>query len=107
VSIQQIPVDSQPNQTWQVSVQVGGAVLTFFVALSYNEIALYWVMSIFDSNQNLLLSGIPFVTGLNLLQQFGYLGLGSIYIVNVSGVQQPNYPNNQDLGKDFQMVWAD
>jgi hypothetical protein len=103
---QLIPLDSAPNQTWQVAVSVNGGVQTFFVILRYNEIAGYWAMTIEDSNQNLLLDSAPLVTGLNLLRQFQSLLIGSIYILNVSGVAQDS-PNNLDLGSDFQMIWAD
>lgn len=104
---QLIQLDSNPNQSWQVSVLIDGAVQTFFIQLAYNEIAQYWVMTISDSNQNVLVSSLPLVTGLNLLQQFSYLEIGSLFIVNVSGVEAPNYPNNTDLGTDFMLFWAD
>jgi len=103
---QLIPLDSAPNQTWQVSVSVNGGVQTFFVILRYNEIAEYWAMTIEDSNQNLLLDSQPLLTGLNLLRQFQSLQIGSIYILNVSGVAVDS-PNSTDLGSDFQMIWAD
>jgi hypothetical protein len=102
---QLIPLDNAPNQTWQVSVSVNGAVQTFFVILRYNEIAGYWAMTIEDSNQNLLVDSLPLLTGLNLLRQFQSLQIGSVFILNVSGVAQDS-PDNTDLGSDFQMIWA-
>ncbi len=104
---QTLQLDSNPNQAWQASVLVDGAVQTLFVNLRYNEIAQYWAASIFDSNQSLLIDSLPLLTGLNLLRQLGYLAIGSIIIVNVSGVTEPNFPNNLDLGSDFVLVWAD
>jgi hypothetical protein len=103
---QVIPLDSSPNQTWQASVNINGAVLTFFVTVSYNEIAEYWVMAISDANQNLLLSDVPLVAGLNLLRQYQYLGIGSIYLINVSGSDEDS-PGENDLGSAWQLVWSD
>jgi hypothetical protein len=107
VSQQIIPLDNSPNQTWQASVQINGVVVTFLVVLSYNEIAEYWVMKIYDSSQNLILSNVPLVTGLNLLRQFQYLQIGSLFLVNVTGTTLLNYPDNTDLGTDFKLVWSD
>jgi hypothetical protein len=104
---QLIPLDSAPGQAWQVAVNINGSTSLFFVTLNYNEVGNFWEMTIEDSNQNLLLDSLPLVTGTNLLGQFAYLGIGSLYIVNASGVATPNYPNNTDLGTDFVMVWGD
>lgn len=106
MATQVIPVDSSPNQTWQVSVNINGAVVTFFVTLDYNEIAEYWVMAISDSNQNPILNDIPLVTGLNLLRQYQYLGIGSIYLLPI-GQQAENYPDDTNLGTAFELVWSD
>ena len=103
---QTIPLDSSPNQTWQVSVNINGVVVTFFVTVSYNEIAKYWVMEISDSNQNLLLSDVPLVTGLDLLRQYQYLVIGSLYLLPV-GQQSEDYPNSTNLGTAFILIWAD
>jgi hypothetical protein len=106
MSLQVIPINSAPGQTFNVAVSINGAVYTFFVILAFNEVAAYWIMSISDANQNLLVQGIPLVTGLNLLRQYQYLGIGSIYLINTTGVDI-DYPNNNDLGSDFHLVWGD
>jgi hypothetical protein len=101
-----VPLDPAANQTWQASVQVNGEVLTFFVYLHFNEIAGYWVMSVYDSARNPLLASVPLVTGLNVFQQHQSLGIGSMYILNASGTPQDS-PDDTDLGNDFVMVWDD
>jgi hypothetical protein len=107
MAIQLVPTDSNPNQTWQVTVSINGAVSTFTVTLNYNPVGQYWSMSLFDASGNLLLSSMPLVTGTNLLGQFQYLFSGSVWIINASNVTTPNYPNDQDLGTDFQWLWGD
>ena len=100
---QVIPLDSRPNQSWSVTVQVDGAVQTFAVKLRYNEIAQYWVMTLYDSRGNLLLDSIPLLSGLNILNPSSFMGIGSIYILNVSG-SKDDRPNHKNLGSDFQMM---
>lgn len=103
-----VPLQNLPNQTIQVTLTVDGKNVTRVFKISYNEIAAYWVLSIFDSAGNLLLSSIPFITGNapagNLLAQFAYLGLGGATIINASGVPV-DHPNNTNLGTDFQLAW--
>ena len=104
---QLIPLDNNPNQTWQVSLSINNVVVTLTVVVSYNEVSQYWAVSIYDVNGNLLISSLPLFTGLNLLEQFGYLNIGSMYVLNASGVIVPNFPSDLDLGTDYQLVWAD
>jgi hypothetical protein len=107
MALQQIPLDTAPNQTWAVTVNINGGSQSFFCELNYNELSQYWTMNISAVNQNFSLSGIPLVTGLNILAQFAYLGIGSIYVINSSGVASPNFPNDSDLGSDFILLWGD
>ncbi len=37
-----------------------------------------WILDIADSENNPLVSGIPLITGADLLAQYGYLGLGVV-----------------------------
>ena len=70
----------------------------------------YWVMSIYDSNGVLLLDSIPLITGwypaANLLSQYGYLEIGSAYVIN-NGISSSDYPGKNDLGTNFSVLWDD
>jgi hypothetical protein len=72
--------------------------------------AQYWLMSVSDSQGNLLLSSVPMVTGswpaANLLAQQGYLNIGSAYIINLGQVPD-DYPNANELGSAFLLLWDD
>lgn len=107
---QVVPLTNLPNQTLLVSVNVDGAAVTYRLNLHYNEMANYWVLAIADSGGVLLLDAVPLITGEapagNLLAQYAYLGLGGITIINAGGVEQ-DYPDNTDLGTDFQLIWYD
>ena len=105
-----IPLTPAPNQSFSVTLQVDGAPLTLNLALRWSEMAGYWVMTIFDSAMNLLLDSVPLITGwypaANVLAQYGYLGIGSAYILN-NGTSDSDYPGRDDLGTNFSLLWDD
>lgn len=109
--IQIVPLTTSPNQNLIVPLNIDGAVRDQQLYLHYNEIAHYWVLTFIDANGVTVLDNIPLITGdfpaANILGQFAYLGLGSVYILNASQVDDPNYPKGSDLGTDFLMVWDD
>jgi hypothetical protein len=105
-----VPLTSAPNQSFATTLQVDGAPLTLNLTIRWNEMAGYWVMSISDSADDLLLDGIPLITGWypagNLLAQYNYLHIGSAFIINV-GNSNSDYPGQNDLGSAFILVWDD
>ena len=107
---QLVPLTSDPNQVVTVSLNIDGTVRDFTLLLHYNELAGYWLLSIEDSGGNLILSGIPLVTGEipagNILGQFAYLGIGSAFILNASSLATQDYPGVATLGTDFVLVWS-
>lgn len=108
---QLIPLDNSPNQVFQVPLNLDGKVKVLVLILRYNEIAQYWVATIKDNHGLLIVDSIPLITGVfpsaNILSQFAYLSIGSMYLVNASNVGSPDYPNNSDLGTDYVLVWSD
>jgi hypothetical protein len=109
--LQQVPVTTNPNQQYIVPLNIDGVVRDFYFTQRYNALAGYWVLSIADSNQKVVLDSLPLITGNvpsgNLLGQFAHLGIGSATIVNVSSVPFPDYPNSVNLGNDFFLFWGD
>lgn len=110
MSAQIIPLDTSPNQTFQVSLNVDGNVLNLTLEISFNSMAGWWVMSILDSFGNVMLDSIDMITGAwpaaNLLQQYGYMKIGSAFIINVA--QDPgDYPNATNLGSSYVLLWDD
>lgn len=77
--------------------------------LRYNELAHSWFMTIRKAGV-VVLDSLPFVTGnapaCNILRQHSYLGIGSAYVINASGVAKDS-PDDTDLGTDFVLVWSD
>jgi hypothetical protein len=65
----EIPLSAEP-QTF--NIPIGGA--TYGFRVQWNVANASWVIDISDASGNPIVSGIPMVTGADLLQQFGYLG---------------------------------
>ena len=107
---QVIPLTNAPQQTLSVALKVDGGVLRLRLFIYFSEMAQYWLMDIADGNGNPLLASMPLVTGdwpsANLLAQYGYLRIGSAYIINLG--QVPNdYPDATELGTGFSLLWDD
>lgn len=137
MSLQVLPVRNTPNQQFTALLEVDGVPLTVNVHLSYNEMAGYWIMAIFDINNNLLIDSVPVLTGsypaANLLEQQRYMQIGSWYVINLGNIypttlegvgygQGPygggpyggqqgqggeDYPDDSNLGIQFQMWVSD
>ena len=54
----------------------------------------------------LVLSGLPMVPAQNLLEQLGYLGIGSMRIIPRSDVQE-QWPSQGTLSSEWYVVWGD
>lgn len=106
-----IPLSNAPNQSFTVTLQVDGAPLTLNLAISWNAMAGYWVMSISNSTGVLLLDSLPLVTGwypaANVLAQYAYLKIGSCFILNQQGNQFSDYPGVNNLGSGYVLLWDD
>jgi len=109
-NLQLIPLDPSPNQTFGVVLTVDGRNINLQIKLRWNILAQYWVMTIIDPGiGDYLVDGIVITTGvlptINILQPYSYLGIGSCYIINVSGVDG-DYPDEFNLGTDYVMLWG-
>lgn len=110
MSAQIIPLTASPNQNFAVTLQVDGAPLTLNLNIRWSEMAGYWVMTIFNSAGALILDSLPLITGwypgANLLSQYNYLFIGSVFILNL-GNSSSDYPGKTDLGTAFALLWDD
>lgn len=66
----EIPTTSESQR---MSIQLGDRV--YSIMLWWNEFSACWVIDISDVDQNLIVSGIPLVTGTDLLGQFKHLDI--------------------------------
>jgi len=103
----QIPLTPSPNQTFTSTIPVDGEKLKLFFFLRYNTEQKCWEMDLKDSDNQDLIHSLPLVCGLNLLEQYSYLNIGSAYIVKLNPNLMEDNPNEFNLGKDFVLVWGD
>lgn len=67
----EIPLSAEP-QTFKIPI--GGT--TYGLTVRWNVPNASWIIDIADASGNPIVSGIPMVTGADLLEQFGYLSFG-------------------------------
>ncbi len=67
----EIPTSNIPQV---ISISLAG--VTYKLTNKWNVSGNCWVLDIADTNSNPILSGIPLVTGVDLLEQYGYLNFG-------------------------------
>lgn len=54
---------------------------TYKINLVWNNIGQVWIMDLNDASNNPIVNGIPLVTGIGLLRQYGYLGFeGDMFV---------------------------
>jgi hypothetical protein len=108
MSVQVIPLTTQPGQTFQIALSVNNTTVRLTLTFRYNEMANYWVV---DNNGNTILDNVPLLTGswpaANILDAYQYMGIGSAYVINASNANVNDYPNATSLGTDFILIWGD
>lgn len=106
---QSILLTQAPNQTFTVQLSVNGAPLTLGLQLSYSVMSGWWQLRISDVNGAVLVASVPLITGYypaaNILAQYGYLQIGSAYMLN-TGNSASDYPSANNL-VNFSLVWSD
>lgn len=109
MSDQIIPLAQAPNQTFTVQLTVDGAPLTLGFALSYSAVSGWWQLRITSAQNAVLIASVPLLTGAypaaNMLAQYGYLAIGSAYLLN-TGNNPDDYPGLNDL-PSFSLLWGD
>lgn len=112
MALSQLPVTSQFNQTFNVSLPIGNVNRNFQFFFYWNDEAEYWQFNLFDRDQDLkqILCGEPVYTidwpYNNILSAYTYKDIGSLYVVNLSGTTESR-PNSMQLGNDFLLIWGD
>jgi hypothetical protein len=93
MGVYQIPLTNS-NQTLQTTLLN----VVYIFTVRWNALANLWYLDINDINNEPLLNGVPMVAGVNLLAQFGHLGIGGALVAQ--NVSEPNAPiGYDDLGQ--------
>lgn len=109
MSEQLVPLVQAPNQTFTVQLTVDGSPLTLNLTLGYSAMSGWWQMQVADAQNTQLIASVPLITGYypaaNLLAQYGYLKIGSAYLLN-TGNSPNDFPGPNDL-TSFSLLWSD
>ena len=100
-----VPFQATPNHKFSAKVPLDGGNTLLKFRMTYNDIAGYWLVDIYK-NDLLVYSALPLVPGQNILEQVGYLGVGSAWIVPRSRVQD-QWPSMVTLESDWYVIWGD
>jgi hypothetical protein len=97
----EIPLQATP-QHMRIALNGNNLQLTFYYR-SVDQGG--WTVDIADSSGKPILSGIPLVTGADLLAQYAYLQFGGALWVQTSS--DPNaVPTFENLGTDGKLYWV-
>jgi PKD repeat protein len=100
-TVYEVPLKAQ-NQT--MNIKLNGK--SYKLTVKWNGSSTSWIMNIADSTGNQVLSGIPLVTGADLLGQYKYLNLGGKLVVQTDGnlAAIPTFANLGDKSHLFFIV---
>lgn len=106
-----IPLTTDPDQQFLITIPVDGKNINLNLRVRYNTVGLYWWMTITDPiTEVIILDSIPLVTGdypsADVLGQYAYLALGTAGIIK-SGNQSGYNPDDTNLGVEYQLLWGD
>ena len=107
----EIPLDNYPDQEFSVTVEVGEENVPLILHLRYNTEGDFWKMDVSDGKSGeILISAVPLLTGeypgADILRQFEYVGLGSAMVIKMSDKAAGDFPNIDNLGTDYVLVWG-
>jgi hypothetical protein len=95
----EIPLQPQPQSFTVTLLGVSYGMRTCWNAASNS-----WNLDLYDSNGNQLLGKLPLITGADLLEQYGYLGIGGRLIV-YSDQDPTAVPQFADLGVTGHLIF--
>lgn len=101
---QVIPVYNFPNNSYNISIEMGKKNKMLNLFYSYNIPAGYWTLSIRDTDLKTIVGNLPLLSGHNLLEGLDYLELGELFLFRNSELT-PEVPNNKNISTKYVLVW--
>lgn len=99
MQLNEIPL-SPDNQ--QFRILLGDT--TYMLRIIWRDAA-GWIMDVMGSDGSALLSGVPLLTGVNLLRQYPHLGIdGALIVVTDKGA--PDKPTKTNLGTYSHLIFV-
>lgn len=95
-------------QSQQLQITIGS--VPYNLIVQWNAPNASWMMDILDQDNNQILSGVPLITGADLLEQFEYLMIGGAIDAGEMQVQTTSdtfaVPTYANLGTDGNLYWV-
>jgi hypothetical protein len=91
-----------PSTPQKLHISLSGTDYT--LSLSWNTVSAVWLLDIADTNEVPILSGVPLVTGVDILSQYKYFGIPGSIVVQGSG-NPDNVPTFDTLGTTSHVFW--
>lgn len=95
-----IPFSPQPQK---IVVQLGGT--TYTLTTRWLTPSDCWLLDIADVNNNPIVSGIPMITGADLLEQYRYLGFTGSLFAYATQAPVDTVPTFRNLGITTQVAF--
>jgi hypothetical protein len=95
----EIPLSSQPQK---FSIELNK--VEYNISFQWCEPAKCWKLDIYDINNAAILTGIPLITGVNLLEPFPYLNFNGQLIVQTD-YDLDAVPNFDNMGTNGHLYW--
>lgn len=99
MNVTEIPL-SPDNQLFRIQL----AETTYTLRVIWRDSA-GWILDVQDSSGEPLLSGVPLVTGVNLLEQYPQLGINGALLVGCD-VGAPDEPTKTNLGTHSHLIFV-
>ncbi len=99
MAIYEMPMTAKPQR---FSIALSG--VTYQLTVKWNVAAQCWILDIADEFGVPIVSGIPVVTGADLLGQYEYLNFGGKLFVRTDGNDLP--PGFKNLGITSKVYWV-
>jgi hypothetical protein len=99
--VYQVPLSPRPQR---LSVTLLG--VTFNLRTRWSNAGNCWLLDLSDVDMNPLIGSIPLVTGADLLEQYGYLGIGGGFFVQNTSGPPDTVPGFTELGTTSQLIFA-
>lgn len=103
--VSEIALNNNPNQTYSLTVPGDHQNIAFILTQAWNAEAGYWTIGLYDQTMRPIVLGIPLLCGHDLLEQYQYLNIGSLYVVNI-GDPTIETPDDTNIGQNFKLLWV-
>lgn len=96
-----IPLTNTPQK---FAIDLNGR--SFIMECKYNPEEISWNISMWDGdNEQVIFVNLPLVTGVDLLKQYGYLGIDGSFIVYTDG-NHDEVPTEENLGAESNLYYV-